>query len=260
MKISPQNGDRSQNASRLTEDDKTSNYNFNSNNNSNNTLTFNGIRFPLQNKVDYNAVIPPSKKISMLNDDLHRTEQLSGLYYLKDNSSLTTNEIIIKRQHYLQQLQEQRQKDNKINDENIRNKIIERNNGILGLLNKSNHENNQALLNKRKQLEDYRKINNKSNQSSGTINNVLATSKSTDALLPPNYKAYLLRRNRIQSPLVSKTMFAQDVKISNKFYANSRPLLNASILNNVNYRTPNLKNHDDDDDSSASDSSDSSDD
>jgi hypothetical protein len=255
LKLSPQLcGDRSQNVSRLTEDDKTTNDRINSNDNN----KINGIRFPLQNKVDYNAVLPASKKISMLNDDLHRTEQLSGLYYLKDNSILTTNELLLKRQYNLQHQNNIILQDRKINDENLRNKIIERNNGILGLLNKSNHENSQTLLNKRKQFEDYRKTNNNSNPNS-EIQNVLHTSIPTDSLLPPNYKAYLLRRNRIQSPLMSRTMFNQDVKISNKFYANSRPLLNASILQN-NYKTPTLKIHDDDDDSSTSDSSDSSDD
>ena len=219
----------------------------------------NGLRYPLQVKVDYNAVIPPSKKISMLNNDLHRIEQLSGIYYLKGNSPISTNEISYRnKQQYQQnsQLQNNNTQDYS-RDKDTRYRIIEQNNGVLGLLNKTNIENQQqTLLNKRKQSENYRIKNNNSNLSTGSTGKILTT--STEALLPPNYKAQLSRRNKSnQSPFAARTIFAQDVKITNKFYANSRPLLNASILHHT-YKTPNLKNNNDD--SSTSESSDSSDD
>ena len=96
-------------------------------------------------KVDYSAVIPAHKKLSMINADLHRTEQISGMYYLKENFSIHTNEMINRKyEHQKQEIQN----NVKISDD-IKHKIIERNNGILGLLNKKSIENHQALLNKR---------------------------------------------------------------------------------------------------------------
>jgi hypothetical protein len=207
------------------------------------------LREPLKAKINYNAVVPNSKKFSAVNEDLTRTEQLSGVYYLKDNYSLNTHEVLSRRR--------QQHQTSQITDD-MRHKIIQRNDGILGL-NKANIENQQqALLNKRKQIENHR-VKHSYSDLSLKSQNKNTNNTSNDALLPPNFRDYLAKRNKVnESPFLARTLFAQDAKISNKFYVNSKPLLNASLLNG-HVKTPNLKAKDDDE-SSESESSDSDDD
>lgn len=225
-------------------------------------------------KNQYNNSIASNtlRKLSKLNDDLSRNEQLSGLYYLKnDITMMNTLEIFQNNRRGV----EYELKNEKIISNDVKQAIVQRNDSILGLNRNNSNNNNNMLLHKRKQIENYRIKNSiseltvksqhdsETTTTTATTTNKTTTSNATincDSLLPPNFRAYLAKRNQIiQSPFrrvsndannnqISYTNVNYNLKNPTRFYANSKPLLNATLLPSANSRLKNKNNDSDSDD------------